>query len=153
MVVTIYYLAYSLAYYLGEKLTTVFPLKETIIIGSALNLPYIAIYLIPASCTTNNKGICNHVFCGILLFLFAIIGGLGSGVTWVAKGAYLRKCSDSETEEKHNDIFGITVRTSALVAAGICFFLLTNDTVRTALYIIMTIIAVDGIIIQVCKLS
>lgn len=150
MVVTVYFVAFYLAYFVGEKAVVVFSAKNSLVVGSLLNALYVAVYLFPVYCKANTKGVCNHIFSTVLLLIFAVIGGCGASVTWTAKTAYLQQCSDSQTEQKHSNIFNIVTGFGGVLAGLFGLALLADDHVRAGLYIIMLILAVNAVLIQLC---
>jgi len=147
IVIALYYFSYYLTYFLSENFINVLSLKTSLMIGSALNAFYVAIYIFPVSCIDDTRGVCNHGFIGFLLILFSIVGGCGASVTWTAKSVYLDKCNTAETEKKHRNIFNIAYGFAGVLA------LHTNEDVRIGLYIIMFILAVNAAVVQLCKLS
>ena len=153
IVITLYYFSYYLTYFLSENFINVLSLKTSLMIGSALNAFYVAVYIFPASCIDNTGGVCNHGFIGFLLILFSVVGGCGASVTWAAKSVYLDKCNTAETEKKHRNIFNIAYGFGGVLAALFGLALHTNKEVRIGLYVIMFILAVNAAVIQLCKFS
>lgn len=152
MVVTVYYLAYGLGFYLNEKITSVYGPKKCLIIGSVANLLYVAAYLFPVGCKATHTGICSRGFCSTILFIFAVIGGCGSSIAWAAKSAYLQLCCENEDEKKPYEIFKAIYLFGGIIASLFALALLANETVRTGLYIVMTILVVNAALIQICKI-
>jgi len=149
MIITIYFLSYYLAYFLADKVISVFSIRISLLAGSLFNAIYVSIYLIPVGCKKENTGICNHGFSSFLFFLFALIGGCGSSIAWTAKTNFLQRWNTSN--EHNTGVFNLAIGFSGVVAALFAIVLLTNDKGRTALYIIMLVLALNASLIRVCK--
>lgn len=140
-----------MGYYQANNLMSKHCYKNIMTIGSFFNFLYITVYLFPVTCKAKNTGICNHGFVGFLLCLFALVGGVGTTFSWIGKECYIRKCSDAETDKKHHTIFSIIFGFAGILASLFALSLLANETVRTGLFVILTILAFNAVIIQACK--
>lgn len=68
-----------------------------------------------------------------------------------AKQEYIKQCSDSETTKKHIDIFTIIFGFSGILASLFALSLLANNNVRIGLYIILSLLALNSFVVQICK--
>jgi len=80
-----------------------------------------------------------------------LIGGFGLAMTWAAKQEYIKGCSEEETRTKNEDIFTIIFGFSAILASLFALSLLNNSKARIGLYVILTLLVLNALMIQICN--
>lgn len=134
-----------------ERIIESVDINQSLIVFCVFNAVYISSHLIPVSCDKSTAGLCNRGVSGIYMVIGALLGGCGISLAWFVKDKYLKHCGDEDSVSKCRNVFYFILGIGMLTAYIFVWALLVNTKLRTALYIIITILAVSAIPLAISK--